>query len=153
MGFCFHCLDLARRWSRVSGHTGVSGPLDRNLRSPVFRCQMTCCGALLDSGPEVHQRWSRVSGPKDPDTPVLCFSLASGFLVVRYWTGVRRYTGDGPESPALWTGISGLKIFSALCIFVVRYWIGARSIPGEGPESPAWPESPALWTGISGLPR
>ena len=56
-------LDLPRRWSGVSGHTGVSAPNDRSLRPP----------------------W---------------FSLPIDLCVVWYWTGVRKYPGDGPESPA-----------------------------------------------------
>ena len=64
--FRFYCLDLARRWSVVSGPTGVSGP-------------------------------------KDPDTPVLCFSAPCVRFVVRYCIRVRRYPemvqpGE-PESP------------------------------------------------------
>ena len=55
-------LDRPRRWS------GVSGPKDPESPAPVFRCQMCCCGAVLDWGPEIPRRWSGVSGP--PESPV-----------------------------------------------------------------------------------
>ena len=108
--FRFYCLDLARRWSGVSGPTGVSGP-------------------------------------KDPDTPVLYFSLPSVLFVVRYWTGVQRYPEDGPESPAHRSlrpkdpEYPAPSFFSALCIFVVWYW--GRSFRPSGPESPVCPDDPA----------
>ena len=143
--------------------TGVSGQRTRNLRSLVFRCRVSCCGASLllvrsytGDGPESPAR--RSLRPKGPGISGPVFFAAKCLLVVRYWTGVRRYPGDGPESPAHRSlrskgpGISGPRFFQLVCIFVVRYWIGVRNTPGECPESPARPESPALWTGISGLP-
>ena len=41
--------------------SGVSGPL-------FFAAKCPSCGAVLDWGPEVHRRWSGVSGP--PESPV-----------------------------------------------------------------------------------
>ena len=113
---------------------------------------------LSGSSPEMVRslRSPRSLRPKGPGVSGPLFFAAKCLAVVRYWYGVRRYPGDGPESPAHRSlrpkgpGISGPKFFSALCIFVVRYWIGVRNTPGEWPESPAdrslrpqGPESPA----------
>ena len=134
-------MDLDRRWSGVSGPPESPAQRTRNLRSCVFRCQMPSCGAVLDWGPEVPRRWTGVSGP--PESPAHRtrnlrppdFSQLICIFVVLYWIGVRNTPGEcpespaRPESPALWTGISG----PALMI----------------QPSGVWPDCPAQ-TGVSG---
>ena len=92
------------------------------------------------------RRWSgvsgptRVSGPKDPDTPVHCFSLPSDLLVVRLWIGVRRYTGDGPESPVHRTRNLRSPVFPC-------------SLPKCGAALDSSPEGHRKVSGISGPGR
>ena len=95
------CLDLARS---LRSH--------RSLRPLVFRCQVPLlwCGSVVC--PEVHRRWSGVSGhngvsgPKDPESPVPCFSCSFDPSVVRLYCPsgscpeAGRNLRPGPESPA-----------------------------------------------------
>ena len=70
-----------------------------------------------------------VSGPKDPESTVHCFSLPSDLPVVRYWIGVRRLRSHRslwPKGP----GISGPVFFAILCQSVVR----PCCLPGGTPE-------------------
>ena len=109
---------------------------------------------LFGSGPEMVRslRSHRSLRPKGPGHSGPVFFGACDLLVVRLWIGVRRYTGDGPESPvhrslrSTGPGMSGLKFFSALCFAVVRYWIGVRRDTGSIRSLRP------LWPGITGLP-
>ena len=101
-------MDLARRWSGVSGPTGVSGPKDPE--SPVMCFSLPnaflWCGTGLGSGgtPEM----DRSLRPKGPGISSPRFYQVVCVFVVRFWIGVRNTPGECPESPALWTGLSGL---------------------------------------------
>ena len=126
-------LDLPRSWSGVSGHTGVSGPNDRSLRSIFFAAFCVCCGASLDSvrrypGDGAESPAHRSLRPEDPESPALIFSQPFCICVVRLWIGVR----STPE------GARSLR--------------PGRSLRPQGPESPASPMTQQA--GVSGhLPR
>ena len=91
-----------------------------------------------------------LESPVTPESPVqrtrslrpLCFA-AKCVAVVRYWTGVRRYPGDGPEFPAHRSlrskgpGISDPRCFSALLRFC-------------GAVLDRCPEHPRRVSGVSG---
>ena len=99
-------LDLPRSWSGVSGHTGVSGPNDRSLRSLFFAAVCVCCGAVLlgvrsspGEGPESPAH--RSLRPEDPESPAPIF--LSPFALCG------APLDRGPEHPRRVPGVSGPK--------------------------------------------
>ena len=131
-GVLFFCLDLARRWSGVSGPGRSLRPKDPE--SPVSRFSVLCaqvwCAPGL--GPEVPRRWGGVSGINDRESPVPVFSLPFVLL----WCG----SVGSPEHPRRVPGVSGLAGVS-----------GPNDRNLRPSTSPARPESPVTYTGVSGL--
>ena len=119
---------------------GSCSEMVRSLRSKGPNTLVLCfllpnaflwCGTGLGSGgtPEM----DRSLRPKGPGISGPSFSQLVCIFVVRYWIGVRNTPGEcpespaRPESPALWTGISGLPDDPA-----------GRGLRSFTPESPAW---------------
>ena len=144
-------LDLPRRWSGVSGPAGISGPDDRSLRRAFLSAKVWCVSGTC---PEVGRRQAGISGPgrslrpKDPESPVLRFSLPSAFLVVHSCcqSGVtpemvrslrpdRSLRSEDSESPVS-------SLFPAFCPSVVRLWCQTGGRPEAGRNLRSRPESP-----------
>ena len=90
-----------------------------------------------------------VSGPQDPESPASSLFSALCLFVVRYWIGVRSFTGDSPESPA-WPESSApldRNLRSAPMIESTGGWTESPALAGV--SGPLTPESPA-WTGSNG---
>ena len=131
-------LDLVRRWSGVSGPTGVSGPKDPESSVPcfsLFYAKVWCAPVVC---PEVHRRWygvsgpTGVSGPKDPESPALSASSTES-----PW-GCR--VSGMPESPA--PRDRNLRP-SRFVSCVVHLWCQSGRRPEPGRNLRPRPESPA----------
>ena len=92
-------LDLPRRWSGVSGSTGVSAPKDPESPASCFSLpnDFVWCGTGLGSGgtPEMVRslRPDRSLRPEDPESPVSAFSRRFCVCVVPLWC----WSGATPE--------------------------------------------------------
>ena len=98
---------------------------------------------LFESGPEEHRRWSGVSGPKDPDTLVHCFSLPSDLL----WCG----SVVCPEVHRRWSGVSGLSESPAHRTQNLRSLVLAAILAKCGAPLDRGPELHRTMSGVSGL--
>ena len=102
-------------------HTGISGPVTRNLRPPVFAAVLCLLWCLSGLGPEIPRRWSGVSGPTGvsglrtrnlrPQVFSAVLRLCGAALVL-----VRSIPGGCPETTA-WKGPT------------VSFWGGAIKSP------------------------